>query len=228
MEGSELSSERAITPAELAADREKLNEILSGSEYEAYRTVAAEGENALKRLLLKLWETIREWLPDTAVPRTFADVIAYAVILGGLALLIWLLIWIGRSLAGNRTVLRKIGLTEKELKGASSSRYMEQALQAERSFDYKECLRYLFLALLIYANERGWLRAERWKANGEYALELKASKPELLPLFRSTASLFERVWYGSMEADRDSVVRLRLEIEAGLTAGEADGYATGE
>lgn len=228
MEGSELSSERAITPAELAADREKLNEILSGGEYEAYRTAAAEGENALKRLFVKLWEIIREWLPDTAVPRTYADVISYVVIFAGLTLLVWLLVWIGRQLAGNRTVSRKIGLTEEELKGASSARFLEQALLAERSSDYKESVRFLFLALLIYANERGWLRAERWKANGEYALELKANKPELLPLFRSTASLFERVWYGSMEADQESVVRLRHDIEAKLTSREADGYASGE
>src|SRR4051812_2406045 len=65
--------------------------------------------------------------------------------------------------------------------------------------EFRLAVRALYLASLARLSERRLLTIARFKSNREYQLELSRrahSQPELIDIFRSNISVFERIWYG--------------------------------
>jgi hypothetical protein len=65
--------------------------------------------------------------------------------------------------------------------------------------EFRLGVRALYLASLAHLSERRLLTIARFKSNREYQLELSRrahTQPELLELFGSNVSVFERIWYG--------------------------------
>lgn len=183
------------------SDKEVLRDILSGREYMSYHSADGSGRSWLRRVWDYLVEKLSDLMPDTALPRSAADLASYMVILAGVLLLVFLLVWIGRRIAFDRRLPRRIGLSEKEL-ASTYADYLRLAGEAASGggAGLQEGIRAVFLAFLLYADDRSWLKAELWKANGEYSMELAVQKPDVQPLFTEASRLFEEVWYGKRGA----------------------------
>ena len=68
----------------------------------------------------------------------------------------------------------------------------KKAYELESSGEYSQATRHLFLAILLFFDEKGWLVAKRWKTNWEYYDELvrtRKLKRELLDLYKRGYSL---------------------------------------
>lgn len=213
---------------ELESDKELLRDILSDREYTSYYTVAGEGRSWIGRAWDFIVRKLAGLLPDTAVPRSAADFLSYAVILAGLVLLGYLLVWIGRRIAFDKRLRRSVGLTEGEL-SLTCADYLRQAEAALSGGtpELREGVRSALLAFLFYADGRGWLQVAKWKANGEYAMELKAAgRPEAQSLFGEAARLFDEVWYGKRETQPEELERLCRSVSVLIAgAGEEEHHA---
>ena len=87
--------------------------------------------------------------------------------------------------------------------------------------DLRLAVRALFFANLAYLGGRSLIGIDRGKSNADYARELRRrarAKPEILPVFSDTVSVFERSWYGMHDVNADLVER----VEANLAKTRAD------
>ncbi|MBQ8285811.1 MAG: DUF4129 domain-containing protein, partial [Thermoguttaceae bacterium] len=95
--------------------------------------------------------------------------------------------------------------------------------------DLRLALVYFFSWLIVEADKRGLLRAQRGKTNREYWLEL-AVNPGVRTIYKATMDEFERVYFGGQaisQAEFDDVWRLRepfaatmARLDAGRAAAE--------
>ncbi|MFN8531638.1 MAG: DUF4129 domain-containing protein [Anaerolineae bacterium] len=67
----------------------------------------------------------------------------------------------------------------------------------ENQLDYRQAVRYRFLALLLLLDERGILQYDPTQTNREHLRQL-ATQPQLQQLLRSIVNTFDSVWYGYM------------------------------
>ncbi|HPO11831.1 MAG TPA: DUF4129 domain-containing protein [Candidatus Hydrogenedentes bacterium] len=80
---------------------------------------------------------------------------------------------------------------------------------AQTLMEQGECrlaIRALFLAMLARMSRLDLIRIARFKSNRDYGVELarhQHARPELLPAFRQGAGIYESVWYGEHEANKD-------------------------
>ncbi len=82
--------------------------------------------------------------------------------------------------------------------------------------DYRLAVRALFLALLsrLAANEH--IAVARYKSNIDYRRELERrahAHPQLAPLFRDSARVYEAVWYGNHAATPEGFSRLMRNLD---------------
>ncbi|MDF2922073.1 MAG: hypothetical protein K0R57_987 [Paenibacillaceae bacterium] len=213
-----------VAPGIVESDKEQLKEILSRHEYRTGADIREEGANWLGRGLNSLLRRLGGLLPDGTLPRSASEVISYLVILAGIGLLVFLLIWLGRRYSREWTLQdNRLRLTESELQQT----YGDCLLLAEEAAakgDYREGVRYVFLALLLYAADKGWVRMEQWKSNGEYALELAARQPGLKPLFAEARGLYDQVYYGMKDAAEADFTDILHKV-AGVIAAEEGSHA---
>lgn len=195
----------------LLEEKEKLEQILSRNEY-AVHTNPKE-PNPIFKWLENRFKDLLDLFPDVSMPPGAPMVLAYMLIGIVLLVLAGVVIWTVRTIILQRQgrrpgVFRNDGEMER-----SSRMQLEEAGREADEGNYQEAIRLMFLAMLLMMDEQGWVRAEKWKTNYEYAEELNDRQPEISESFELAARLFERVHYGKTSAGR-----LDYEQIAELTA----------
>lgn len=79
---------------------------------------------------------------------------------------------------------------------------------------YRDALRYSFIALLFLMNENNLLRLDETQTNSEIVYELRKNKFKNIDLFEDTANLFNKVWYGHKIIDEKAYESWEKTIEA--------------
>lgn len=203
-----------LTPEQIQSDKQLLREILNNGEY----NTPAKKASWLEKLWDGLLDFLGRILPDHAVPHSLADALSYLFILVITGLLVYLLVWLARRYSRDWQLSRAVTLSDAEL-GLSYRDYLSQAEAAGVNKNYSEGVRCCFLALLFYADANGWLKAEKWKANGEYALELGRGKAALKPLFVEVSRLFDQIYYGKQSAGQPVYEDLLLRVSSVIAEG---------
>ncbi|WNC12653.1 DUF4129 domain-containing protein [Brevibacillus brevis] len=174
-----------------AQDKEQLKEILSRDEFSHH---GEQGESWLRQAMDQFLEKLlglfqRGHLPE-GTSSTVSTIILAAAAIGLIVLVFWLARRLGREQRYRQPLFSG---TEKV---HSYADYLREAKELGQRKQWREGERSLFLALLVYMQEKGWLRVEPWKTNWEYAEEIHYHKPGESDVFRTHAQAFERVWYG--------------------------------
>ena len=78
-----------------------------------------------------------------------------------------------------------------------ASLLLDQAAGAVQAGQYREAIRFAFLALLAGLQHRGLLRYDSSRTNREYLFDLRGV-PDLAAVFRDAARPYERAWYGQL------------------------------
>ncbi|WP_409343161.1 DUF4129 domain-containing protein [Paenibacillus sp. MBLB4367] len=185
-------------------DKERLRDILERDEYRAYDQ--SGGGTSLWELFGRWLKKLFDFFPSLHVSDGAGSAIAYALAVVVFGLLVWAIYWFSKQLVRQGAFRPKPMLTDEELTWSHRD-YLQKAETLKAEGAWREGVRYVFLALLFYMQERSWIAVEKWKTNWEYGEELQRSREGLVPLFRGSAKLFDRVWYGKEPID-----------EAGLTA----------
>ncbi|MEN9937740.1 MAG: hypothetical protein RLZZ387_4319 [Chloroflexota bacterium] len=89
---------------------------------------------------------------------------------------------------------------------------LDQAGETIRAGDSRSAVRYLYLAALLWLDERGQLRYDRALTNREY-LEHVRDNPELFGRLAPIVATFDRVWYGHAALSDEELERYRRQVE---------------
>ncbi|MCC0564622.1 DUF4129 domain-containing protein [Brevibacillus borstelensis] len=178
----------------LTQDKERLADILARDEF---GEVKKQGKSWLDALFEEILDTIARMLQSADVSPGTASVLSKVIVAAAvIGVIVFLLIWwrrmVRRGPAENQLLAR-------EERIRTYADYLREAKERGQKEDWREGVRYSFLALLSFMQERSWVRIESWKTNWEYLDELQARQPEWETFFRTHARLFEQVWYGRAE-----------------------------
>lgn len=202
-------------------DKQRIEEILSRDEYTAY--LQGKG-GSFWEWLKPVGRWLRSLLPDIKVSEGAGAFMAYGLMTIALLLVAYAIYWFSKQLIRQGRIRDKAYLPEDEL-NRSYDYYWQEALMLGRTRNWREGVRYGFLALLFYLEDQERIRVEKWKTNWEYAAELSETAPELAGVFQDSSLLFERIWYGKeVVSDADYTTMIR---KVGQTIGKegADRYA---
>jgi len=82
--------------------------------------------------------------------------------------------------------------------------------------DFRLAMRAFYLATLAHLAQRDLIGIADFKSNRDYENELRRrghAIPELLPIFGENLSIFECVWYGMHDVDRELVDRFAVNVD---------------
>lgn len=82
--------------------------------------------------------------------------------------------------------------------------------------EFRLAMRAFYLASLAHLAQRNLLQIERFKSNRDYERELRRrghSFPTLLTVFGDNVSVFERIWYGMHDVNRELVSQFAANVE---------------
>lgn len=192
--------------------KNELHNILSQKEYQIYYQ---DNRNFLE----VWWDQAKHWVADQ-LSKWFASfepssglaggiLIAMAlVVLAMIALILFLVI---RSVRRKRAFHDHQPLQSMHEKEWFSRNYVAEAQEQESKENYSHATRHMFLALLFYSHENGWLETRSWKTNWEYFDELRKVNRNSAEQFYNLALLFDEVFYGERAMQKDEYIQYRNE-----------------
>ncbi|WP_217586316.1 DUF4129 domain-containing protein [Lentibacillus saliphilus] len=196
--------------------REKLEKILADKEYQVYY-------EDHRSLLEVIWDDVTAWFLEllsnvfTLNPsNNMGDVIIVLIIA---VVLVLLAITIG---LGIRSVRRKYKyrsvspIQSPDDLSWSYEAHLEKAEAYRSEAQYAQAARHVFLALLIYFNDIGWLEAQNWKTNWEYVIELRRVNRDGADAFLKLAHVFDEVFYGEHPMQQTEYEQYRHEADRWL------------
>ncbi|KRG09681.1 DUF4129 domain-containing protein [Lederbergia galactosidilytica] len=199
--------------------RQDLEKILDSKEYQVYNI---EKENTLQIW----WSKAKQWLmdqlenlfPSAGMVETSASIlliifIALVVLLVTVIVILIIRYSVRKTKFRNKRPLQK--LSEMEW---SYQTHITEVKKLEEIGDYEKATRHLFLALLLYFNQCGWLKAKMWKTNWEYYAELKKTQPTWAQKFYNLAHFFDKVTYGEHQIEKTEYEDYKKDIIVGLEA----------
>lgn len=150
----------------------------------------------------------------------FFEIIKYIVIIGAIVLVIFLLV---KLLGNDGPTNRKIDpVSEMELEeieeNLETAELDDPIRRAIASGNYALAVRLYYLALLKELSAKGLIRWKRDKTNGEYMREL--SGHSFSDMFRDVTLIFERIWYGDVELNKEDFFKIEKQFKKAISTAE--------
>jgi Domain of unknown function (DUF4129) len=169
-------------------------------------------------------ERITSWLGDQLTRliealagggELFGTVIAWAILLGALGAVIFLLVRYGRvtlpTLPADPEPEVMVELTR------TPREWRDEADALEAAGRWEEGLRCRYRALVADLVRRGIIADQAGRTAGEHARDVAGRQPEAAPSFAAATELFEAVWYGGAASGPAESQRFR-DLDAGVLA----------
>lgn len=166
------------------------------------------------------WADFWSWLgraieallrPVASTPPEVATATAWIVAIGGALLLAGVLLYLLLGL--RRGVARTARAAPPGPEDGLTARgAFDQAGDLARAGDSRSAVRYLYLAALLWLDERDLLRYDRALTNREY-LDRVRDNPALQRRLAPIVATFDRVWYGHAPLSREELAQFTQDIE---------------
>ena len=182
----------------------------------------------LERMIRKLFPKNHE-VDETSSGFGYGWILSLRLLLYGLvaaavaALLIFLLrVWRGRRRVATAMVSEPIqlmpDLTDENVRADQlpEDGWTKLALELLERGEFRLAMRAFYLASLAHLAARNLIHLARFKSNRDYERELGRrahSLPDLLSVFGDNLSVFERIWYGMHEVNRELVDGFAANVE---------------
>jgi hypothetical protein len=157
------------------------------------------------------------------------EILLYALVAAAIAALVIFLIrvWRGRRAtptAVAEAVLPVPDITDEHVRADQlpEDGWTKLARELLERGEFRLAMRAFYLASLAHLAPRHVIQIARFKSNRDYGRELRRrahSFPNLLSVFDDNIFAFERIWYGTHAADRDSVDQFAANVEKIKTDG---------
>lgn len=151
-------------------------------------------------------ENAPESSPSFSIPPELAQVL---LVIGLTAAVAVVLLYFARNLKVQRMAVEK---PSDEDDPTTSQDASQRAEESEANRDYRNAIRYLYLACLLLLDEKGLIRYDRTLTNREH-LRMVGDKPQLVELLRPVVTTFDDVWYGFIPVDEDMYRQFIQNVE---------------
>lgn len=204
------------------AERELLARILNQPEYRPEEIRESSIRQWLRRMKNSLTGWLRSLFPRSSAP-SGADLsnqltrTQQFVLLGLVPVILYLLYRIAGhylsrrpngALSGSQEILGlKIDL------GHPPAELIERASRLAEEGEYREAIRFSFIASIIELARRDILTIDPARTNRDYLVALR-QRDDLLPVFTGLATLFEEFWYGQKDASHDDYANFSRLVES--------------
>src|SRR5262249_45232457 len=97
----------------------------------------------------------------------------------------------------------------------SPTEFWRRAETLARRGEFRQAVRWLYLAVLTHLHRADLIRYDRTRTNGEYLRQLRAADSVVLEPFGRLTRLFEQKWYGEGACaadDYDNCVELASQV----------------
>ena len=150
-----------------------------------------------------------------------------AAVLAALVILIYR-VWLGRRRSPKPVASEPIqpvpDLTDENVRADQlpEDGWTKLARELLERGEFRLAMRAFYLASLSHLAARNLINIARFKSNREYERELHRrahSFPNLISVFGDNISVFERIWYGMHEVNRELVDRFAANVERIKAAG---------
>ena len=193
-----------------AAVRDLADQILSEARYDV------PPESIPERIMRWLGEQLTRLIEALAGGgELFGTVIAWAILLGAVGAVIYLLARDGRltlpTLPPDPEPEVMVELTR------TPSEWRDEAEALEARGRWEEGLRCRYRALVADLVRRGIIVDQAGRTAGEYARDVAGRQPDSAPSFAAATELFEAVWYGGAPSGAAESERFR-ELDARVLA----------
>jgi hypothetical protein len=159
--------------------------------------------------LAQVIETITR--PVGAVAPQATNVVAWIIVLVGVALLLAVIIYLAINV--RRGIVRDARIATKgDDYVPTASEVFDQASVLAHNGDYRAAVRSLYLSALLWLDEEDLLRYDRALTNREH-LERAQRHPDLLLRLKPVIETFDQVWYGHAPVDAALFAAYRQQIE---------------
>ena len=182
--------------------KDELEKILNQSEYQVYYQ---DNRNFLEIW----WENFKSWISDlltdwlssfqasSGVAKSFF----LLLLILGVSLFVLVIFLLVRRIRRKRR-FKGLQPLQSNQEDWSYDKHLKEANVQETKENYSVATRHLFLALLLYFDDKEWLVAKIWKTNWEYYDELFKVNPEAAEQFFHLALIFDQVTYGERSMDK--------------------------
>lgn len=186
---------------------DKISGILSRVEYmhlrNGVRDFIGNIKESVGRWLRNLLENAFSGVPDAV---SISDGISVAFLIAGILIIMGIVVFItvkaGKPFERNKKIREILG--ERIDGRATTESLREKASECGRQGEYRQAIRYGYIALLLLMHERDILYLEETKTNREILQTLKRGGFPLLTAFERLADVFNASWYGHKEYTRDA------------------------
>ena len=183
----------SINKDERGFDRAYLERLNQQDRYDYDRTfeVASNESNALLNFIAKVFSGLA-WF--------FNSVLGYLILAALVGLLIWILIRNSSKALEKKQLKEKERLLEVQPIEVEEKDYNQMIETALRKKDFRMAIRFGFLSCLNYLHKNELISWSIEKTNMDYWLELPEN---CQPVFDRMSILYEKIWYGDFEADKE-------------------------
>jgi len=105
----------------------------------------------------------------------------------------------------------------KPLRPQSSSELKMRAQEYAKRGDYRSAVRYLYLSLLIYLDEKGQIEYDSTETNSEYLRKISPDS-SLYRILKTLTGIFEHCWYGLSSPSRKEYRQFLNYYQEGILA----------
>ncbi|MBM7715977.1 Tfp pilus assembly protein PilV [Bacillus thermophilus] len=192
----------------------KLKEILGKDEYQAYQS------DPLSEWWGKIKEQFANWLeglfPSWEAPQSASGPLFIAVVVMFVIVLGITAFFVARTVSRSRRFRDDQPFQSKKYLEWTCLKHLSEAKKLENIGELSPAVRHLFLALLLYSDEQGWLKAKIWKTNWEYYEEIKHTNISWAERFYELAKVFDEIAYGEKQISPEEFSRFRNKVMAWL------------
>ena len=193
--------------------RDTMEDILNTGEYQIYYE---DNRNFLE----KWWDSVVEWFQELLAniftslepSNGFATGLVIVLSLVVLALVIVAIFFIVRYFKRKHRFQEQSPFSQKSERDWTYQNHLEKSKVQEKKGNLQASTRHLFLALLLYFHEKGYVEARIWKTNWEYYEELKRLDKKRAESFFHLAKDFDDVVYGERTVEVESYVSYKKSV----------------
>lgn len=215
---------RRVLAPEIQAEHgwlvQQVKEIARGTRRMAKTVWEWIDKTILKRMNERGKRTPKTDIDPSQWSRGVSSVISIILLLLLIALVSWLIAVYLRHQKGKKALavgvtsqggdIRTVNLASDDLLASqfAEDEWLSLAREQIARGEQRLAVRALFLATLAHLGERGMLRIERSRSNGDYRKDLRIrarTMSDLLRAFDENTLLFERVWYGMHKVGASSI-----------------------
>jgi hypothetical protein len=192
-----------------------VNKILQGSEYKHLKNSLLDFVQKIKELIIQwIQKVISKTISNIPDQDAISDNLANIFMIIGLLLIfiIVVLIIVKVSKTFERKTRIKEILGEKINDKTTPSSLRHTAVSFEAEGDFRQAIRYEFIAILLLMHEKNVLYLDETKTNEEIYKYLKKNKFPRLSVFKSLINDFNSSWYGHRLCDNENYEKVTQSI----------------